>query len=312
MLVRSRTWKSGAAVALEHGSTDFTIMQWNHLADGLAQDGGFVVDPDILTWESRGPRVLEEIRVVNPDILCMQEVNRIETLSVELKDFTMLFAPKLQSAALRSNCPPDGTCMFISRRKFDLLETQIIYYKQDGHGLSNQNGIIAILQDVASGHRLIVATTHLKAKHNPGDEPARLHQIKQMLAALNQVHERWGPTLPIVLCGDFNSPPTATVYAEVLASPLHFASAYNAGERRGDAGAYPAGEPPFTTWKFRADAGEKKSTIDYIFWTAPEVLHLQSVLELADEATIGPAALPSASFASDHLSLAAKFRWTAT
>jgi RNA exonuclease NGL2 len=312
MLVRTRTWKSVAPASFGHGSTDFTLMQWNQLADGLAQDGGFVVDPDILKWEFRGPRVLEEIRVVNPDILCMQEVNRLETLSVDLKDFAMLFAPKLQSAALRSECPPDGTCMFVSRKIFDLLDTQIIYYKQDGHGLSNQNGIIAVLEHLASGHRIIVATTHLKAKSNPGDEAARLHQIRQMLTALNHVHERWGSALPIILCGDFNSPPTASVYAEVLASPLHFASAYNAAERHADAGSYSAGEPPFTTWKFRDDAGEKKSTIDYIFWSVPEVLRLQSVLELADEATIGPAALPSASFASDHLSLAAKFGWSAT
>lgn len=58
----TRGWKYCGAD--EGGSNAaFTVMTWNHLADGLAQDGGFFVeDPEVLTWEFRQDMILQEIR----------------------------------------------------------------------------------------------------------------------------------------------------------------------------------------------------------------------------------------------------------
>lgn len=72
----------------------FLIMQWNYLADGLAQDGKFDdVDFTHLTWEYRKSLIIHEIRGINPDIFCLQECNRIDTLSVEFQDYFMLWVP---------------------------------------------------------------------------------------------------------------------------------------------------------------------------------------------------------------------------
>ena len=73
--------------------TDFIIMQWNCLADGLAQEGSFDnVDVQHLTWEYRMPLVVNEIRTLNPDIFCLEELNRIEDISIEFSDYYVVWA----------------------------------------------------------------------------------------------------------------------------------------------------------------------------------------------------------------------------
>ena len=80
------------------------LLQWNCLADGLAQNGDFIkaraarrcgapasrvaprltkrvvrrhqCPPAALSWAHRGPLLLAEIAAASPDVLCMQEVNR--------------------------------------------------------------------------------------------------------------------------------------------------------------------------------------------------------------------------------------------
>ena len=73
------------------------VLQWNTLADGLAQHGGFLkagnawhalrhwpclsqepllqVEPKLLTWEHRAPIILEQLLEADADVLCLQEVN---------------------------------------------------------------------------------------------------------------------------------------------------------------------------------------------------------------------------------------------
>lgn len=105
--------------------------------------GGFLVDdPAFLTWEFRQEMIIREIRMficimnmldrmflrvqkclllgeAEPDIFCLQEANHTELLSTEFKEYTMNFAPKLNSAALGiSNCPPDGCAIFVRRERY--------------------------------------------------------------------------------------------------------------------------------------------------------------------------------------------------
>ena len=62
----------------------------------------------------------------------------------------------------------------------------------------------------------------------------------------------------------------------------------------------------YTTWKIRED-GEHKQTLDYIFFSADR-MSVEAVLEMPSGEDIGGARLPSAAFASDHLSLVADLR----
>ena len=62
----------------------------------------------------------------------------------------------------------------------------------------------------------------------------------------------------------------------------------------------------YTTWKIRED-GEHKQTLDYIFYSGDR-MSVEAVLEMPSGEEIGGARLPSAAFASDHLSLVADLR----
>lgn len=58
----------------------FSILQWNVLADGLAQFGEFTrADAQHLQWEQRAPLILQELSLADADIICLQEVNHFGT-----------------------------------------------------------------------------------------------------------------------------------------------------------------------------------------------------------------------------------------
>lgn len=56
-------------------------------------------------------------------------------------------------------------------------------------------------------------------------------------------------------------------------------------------------------------AGEKKETIDYIWYASSGQLQLCGRLVLPSEADIGQDALPLSSIPSDHLPLLCEFQW---
>ena len=68
----------------------------------------------------------------------------------------------------------------------------------------------------------------------------------------------------------------------------------------------PGVDADYTTWKIRED-GEHKQTLDYIFYSAG-ALDCEAVLAMPSGDALGEERLPSAAFASDHLSLVADLR----
>ena len=112
------------------------------------------------------------------------------------------------------------------------------------------------------------------------------------------------PPPAVLLTGDFNAQPWSDCVKAVLsdaALPLQSAL--------GDQSA--AGPGAFTTWKFRVyDDGsicEKRAVIDYVFHSSA----LRPVARWAQptQAEIGPDALPSAAYPSDHLAVLVEFEW---
>ncbi|DBA92990.1 TPA: hypothetical protein ACH3X2_003332 [Trebouxia sp. C0005] len=66
-------------------SANLKILQWNVLADGLAQHGDFVkVTQQALCWSSRAEKLLQQILEPQPDIVCLQEVNRYGTIATDI------------------------------------------------------------------------------------------------------------------------------------------------------------------------------------------------------------------------------------
>jgi hypothetical protein len=76
----------------------------------------------------------------------------------------------------------------------------------------------------------------------------------------------------------------------------------------GLAGAGAASQPEFSTWKFRSK-GESRRVIDYIWFSGGGQLRPLQRWRMPTQEEIGPCALPSASYASDHISMCAEFEW---
>lgn len=283
---------------------DFSVMQWNVLAQALSGgDNNFVLcPPEALSWENRQLRILEEIYRTSPSILCMEEVDCFSFLKNKLSSLgyegEWVQKPSSPCIEMENNMGPDGCALFYRKDKFKLLEAKHVNLKNNGVE-TNQTGLVCKLKFQDNDHLIYVAVVHLKAKS--GYQELRHQQGKYLLEYLAK---QLGPE-PIIVCGDFNASTKEPVYQDFNDSELGLKSVYK--ESSAD-----QKEPKYTTWKIRAglDGGNTESckTIDYI-WIRGN-LKLTSVLSIPNDAAIGPNRLPSYQYPSDHFALACKLLFT--
>eukprot|EP00898_Chlorokybus_atmophyticus_P004523 jgi/Chlat1/5071/Chrsp33S05064 len=301
------------------------VMQWNTLADGLAQNGDFVRTPEsALEWEARGPLLLEEVLRADADLVCMQEVNHFDDFflpKLQEHGYSGVFKPKKKSPAQRYGLPPDGCAVFYRTKRFSLSDCIVENYTTYDGDLENQGLVVLRLRCNNSNNELLLANTHLKAKVGAENDSRRKRQALQLLEKLQlQAMPCVGDkvsalSVPVLLCGDFNATPFSPVCDTVRHHSLHLRSAYafmaqpdsaTLVNGHGDGG--PAAEPQFTTWKVRT-CGEKAETVDYIWYSGDGSLLPVRRWQLPTKSEIGALALPCSVYPSDHLALMCEFMW---
>lgn len=254
-----------------------TVMQWNMLADSLAFDFP-AVNENYLKWEHRSRLVLEEIDIIAADIICIEELDHYEDLLL----------PHLMQKGYRGiyqkkpDWHKDGTAIFYKTELLELEESEVIKFP-----VGNQFALYAKFRMCKENVELVVVATHLKSKKD--FEERRVEEIEVILNTLAK-----DSSLPMIICGDFNSEPSWATYQRCLSCPLNLHSAYFNT-------LIPDSEPSYTTFKHREHLESR--VIDYIWlkgFKASEVLSIPSLDE------IGPNALPSENYPSDHLSLSCK------
>ncbi len=256
---------------------------------------------DALLWDRRRLRILEEILVINPDILCMQEVDHFAFFRGILAavGYKGLFFPKPDSPALyvEDTNGPDGCAMFYNMSKVNVKDEHTIVLKtMDEAYFTNQVSIIMQFGVKGASKDLYVATTHLKAKY--GWEDLRHSQGTYLV---NYLRDKVADQA-LVVCGDFNGDFTEPVYKSFKDSPLNLTSTYTLLSPDG-------AEPPYTTWKIRGGKGGEKDVcraIDYM-WYTKNSMTVDSVKMQPTDEEIGENRLPSYRYGSDHLSLAADY-----
>jgi len=281
------------------------------------------------SWSHREPLTLHHLEGLNADVICLQEVNRVESISRAFKStHSLLYAPKMECGS--SFSLPQGCAMLVKRSRLEVCTVETLYFTTTGledAPLSNQNAILTLLRDKTCGRYFVVACTHLKSGRKPENELLREAQVRQLVAALRSLRVRGemrngtpGSLVPSFLMGDLNTYPGDKPYYSLLATwggSLH--SAYNPLLRSGlTIQEYSAGEPAFTTWKFRGGGGtaagggisEKKATEDYIFMEEGCGMERRAVLRLPRVEDIGQLGLPSVSFPSDHVILGLHCAWS--
>ena len=80
----NRRWRSGSDVTssandVSSGSTTFTVASYNILGDGaIGRNKNYRYVPEHLRFmPSRHPRIMREIEALDPDVVCMQEVQEL-------------------------------------------------------------------------------------------------------------------------------------------------------------------------------------------------------------------------------------------
>ncbi|EIE22477.1 DNase I-like protein [Coccomyxa subellipsoidea C-169] len=302
-----------------------TVLQWNVLADGLAQFGDFErVPADVLSWESRSPQLLMEILESKSDLISLQEVNRYEDFfkpRLEQLGYTGLFWPKACSPAEQYGFPCDGCALFYRTERFEMIGPPCGLPFSIANGPSGKQGMLQVLlRDQLSGRHVIFAGTHLKAKAGEANAAARELQARQMMERLASAHqaassnecnpENGSSTEPdrqktpvVILCGDFNDSPTSSACQVVREHWLGLSCIWDWAAAHSTNGSVPA---PFTTWKFRPD-GVSQRTIDFIWFSKDPRLRLLRRWRMPTEGDIGEQGLPCERYPSDHLALCAVF-----
>jgi len=274
------------------------VLQWNVLSQALGtKNDNFVQCPaSALRWQTRRFRMLEEVARHDADVVCLQEVDHFEFLrkSLSALGYEGRFFPKPDSPCLYldENTGPDGCAIFWKADRFEMTrsESRVI---EVWSVESNQVVLTTTLRSRADPSvRLCVATTHLKARNGALLSTLRNEQGKDIVQFLADNVEAEDEDAAVILTGDFNAEPTEPVFTTVTDSKLGLDSAYT--------------PDTYTTWKIRED-GEHKQTLDYIFYSRDR-MSVEAVLEMPSGEDIGGARLPSAAFASDHLSLVADLR----
>lgn len=324
-LARKLVPLKAANTAVGGRAPSFRLLQWNTLADGLAQNGDFVkVPPGDLEWSSRWPLIVDELKDSKADILCMQEVNRFDDFfkpELDTWGYEGIFFPKSGSPATQYGYPKDGSAIFFKRSRFSLVNKPVgRSYEHDEGSPMKQGLLLAHLHDCLSKQNLIVVSTHLKAKNGKRNEETRKKEVQQMLHWVEESRNRLvapqemtlqirpdsnssrAAPPPVVVCGDFNTTPDSSTCETVSGHNLGLESLWDREVLAGQE------EELLSTFKFRS-SGMAKRVIDYIWIAGTERLEPVRRWQMPSEVEIGQNGLPGPHYGSDHVAVMVEFEW---
>ena len=256
-----------------------------------------------------------------------------------------LFAPKPASACLEVSENSDGCALFIRRSKLRILSSETLTFafakiesadKSGGNDSNdvgkirpqNQVALISVCElitDDEKSPKIIICTTHLKAQKNIVGEIYRYKEIVQLLNELDRVFNSikvCGNDPVVLLTGDLNATPssdstgyTSLAYSAVKAHHLGLRSVLNDDlvDFYSNKETIFEAKNIWTTWKARRKGSKEvvtKHCIDYIMYTPVSSEHRSAIRPLAAlglyaSEDLGDELLPSSSYPSDHVAIAA-------
>lgn len=345
------TAKTGAGAG---AGARFRIVSYNVLAEIYATQQQYpYCDIWALSWEYRFHNIMREIVDAAADVVCLQEVqadhyeNHLYA-SMSDQGFEGVYKQKTrQSMGLAGKV--DGCALFWRRTKFHLVESYSIEFNElaqrqatqvmglnprsdEGmnflNRLSRDNIAQLVVLELANPqlatrsnrdpiNQVCIANTHLYSNKDHPD--VKLWQAWQLLQELENFAMSRGTSLPLMICGDFNSSPDSAVYDLLMQQNVHpghpdvnvvtgddcpnvLPDAINITHSFHLGSAYQSvlgEEPQQTNYTLNF-----KGVLDYICYSR-QTLRPLSVSPVPDESilTRHGDALPSTEFSSDHIML---------
>lgn len=195
----------------------FTVLSYNIMAFNFTRiDWYSYCNPMFLLPKYRSPRIIEEIRNVNADFVCLQEVDtdlymeyyktNLENLgytciinkATNMKIVTILTAFKADKFKQINNIYID------LNNELDKLDESFIKHKE---------ALITEFKLVKSNNKLVIANTHLF--WNPESEYIKYGQVSTIMSHLTTKYKDY----PIIFAGDFNSLPKSNVLRYIAKLP---------------------------------------------------------------------------------------------
>lgn len=237
------------------------------------------MDPKFLDFAYRSPLLKRYIHMLNPDIACLQEVDKMDFFkSCFPPNFEVMWKPKYDA---------DGIFVAINKDKFEISSSQAVHYENSEGEKLGQFFWYIYLKHKESSQKLLLITTHLKAKQE--FEALRVEEVKFLLDYIKKDKNYQQKTMPLIICGDLNAHPdwdsVKLLQAELLLPNLFLGS-------------------EFTTYKIRKTVEQR--IIDYMFYT-PEALVPVNIVSLPKKSEVDNIGYPAIDFPSDHLFLSAQF-----
>lgn len=208
------------------GGDTLRIMSYNLLAD--VHVGAYLYPRHRLkdiTYQRRLPLLGKEIEEYQPDVLCVQELQKDDLASFSslpcLKGFKSLYGHKRRPPGALSHL--EGVAIFVRSAKFELVKGHVENftlklgenYDQKDFFLAEMNkpctAVIAVLQrrGEPAGKRFAVVSIHLPFNKKQGH--VKLGILTLLLKTLARVKEEHG-CRDVFVCGDFNTVPNSMLY----------------------------------------------------------------------------------------------------
>ncbi|XP_052176892.1 carbon catabolite repressor protein 4 homolog 3 isoform X2 [Diospyros lotus] len=179
----------------------FMVVSYNILGDRNAskhRDLYTYVPSIYMKWDRRRRIICRELLGLDPDIICLQEVDKYFDLLNVMEN-----AGYSGSYKKRTGDAVDGCAMFWKADKFRLLECETIEFK--GYNLRDNVAQLSVFEmSEAESRRFVVGNIHVL--YNPSRGDVKLGQIRSFSSKAHILSEKWG-SVPVVLAGDYNSTP---------------------------------------------------------------------------------------------------------
>jgi len=181
-----------------------SILQWNVLAAGL-EVSSMPLWGNINHKGSRSNQIASKILQLQPDIICLQELNHFDTLLEYLSSYQYTGQTLLKCHPSVAHILCDGVGIFWSTKKYKLISSLPI--KEPDRW--NQVCLVLLLEIIDTGKTIMLASTHLKAIQRDYLEQLRCQQVIYFTDTINQWLSSLKCPEPDLFCyvGDMNSTP---------------------------------------------------------------------------------------------------------
>ncbi|KAL8897223.1 MAG: hypothetical protein Q9207_007319 [Kuettlingeria erythrocarpa] len=201
-------------------SDTFSVLSYNTLCDKYATASQYGYTPsDVLSWNYRRNIILDEIKDLDADIVCLQEVdqeryNEFFRRELAHQDYRGFFSPRARAKTMADKEARfvDGCATFYKSRKYILLDKHVIDFANTAINRPDMKGehdvfnrvmprdhiaVVTFFENRATGSRLIVVNVHIY--WDPAYEDVKLVQVAIMMDQVSRLADRWAKHAP---CAD--------------------------------------------------------------------------------------------------------------